>query len=56
MTTADGREIYKIGYEVDGDREVTIVEDGNEHDFPAAAEFTYADQEARFPYELNTSS
>jgi hypothetical protein len=52
MATASGREIYVIGFEADGDREVTIVEDGNEHDFPAAAEYTYASELTRFPYEL----
>jgi hypothetical protein len=52
MSTADGREIYVIGKQADGNREVVIVEDGATHDLPAAAKYTYTDQVARFPYEL----
>ena len=53
MATADGREIYVIGYEPEGNREMAVVEDGNEHDFPAGAEFTYASQKTYFPYEVS---
>ncbi len=52
MATANGREIYRIGNKAAGNREVAIVEDGEEHDFPAEAETTYADINTRFPYEL----
>ena len=52
MATADGREIYVLGSEPEGNREVVIVEDGETHDFPAAAEYTYASVRTRFPYEL----
>lgn len=52
MATADGREIYVIGSEPEGNREVVIMEDGQEHDFPAGAEYTYASVQTRFPYEL----
>jgi hypothetical protein len=51
-TQADGREIYVIGKEAFGNREVVIQEDDSIHDFPATAEFTYADEVTRFPYEL----
>lgn len=48
MAEADGREIYVLGEETDGNREMVIVEDGTTHDFPAAAEFTYTDSETVF--------
>lgn len=51
-STASGREIYVLGHEVEGNREVVIVEDGELHDFPAGAKFTYASQNTQFPYEL----
>lgn len=53
MAEADGREIYVLGEENDGNREVVIVEDGDTHDLPAAAKFAYSDVATRFPYELN---
>jgi hypothetical protein len=53
MAVADGREIYVLGEEDWGNREVIVVEDGQNHDLPADAEFTYADQATRFPYELS---
>ncbi len=53
MAVAEGREIYVIGKELHGNREVIIQEDGSTHDFPATAEFTYADQVTRFPYEMS---
>jgi len=52
MAQASGREIYVIGNEEDGNREMIIIEDGVEHDLPAAAEVTYADERSRFPYNL----
>jgi hypothetical protein len=52
MAESDGREVYVIGKNEWGNREVVVVEDGVTHDLPAEAEFTYEDQEARFPYEL----
>jgi len=53
MAVADGREIYVIGKSLDGNREVVIQEDGSTHDLPSTAEFTYADQVTRFPYEVS---
>lgn len=50
MATATGREIYVLGKEEHGNREVVIVEDGQEHNFPADTEYTYASQNTRFPY------
>lgn len=52
MATASGREIYVLGNEIDGNREVDIVEDGQEHDFPASAKYTYDSQKTQFPYTL----
>jgi hypothetical protein len=51
-TTASGREIYSIGREKQGNREVIVQEDGTIHDLPAGAEVTYASELSRFPYEL----
>ena len=50
-TTADGREIYVLGKEGWGNREMAVVEDGEVHDLPAAAEYTYSSDETAFPYE-----
>jgi hypothetical protein len=52
MAKADGREIYVIGKVLDGNREMIVQEDGSTHDLPAEAEYTYADQITRFPYEV----
>lgn len=49
-TTADGREIYVIGKENDGNREVVVIEDGEVHDMPATAEYTYDSDLTKFPY------
>jgi len=49
-TTADGREIYVLGVEGDGNREVVVVEDAEVHDLPATAEYTYASDLTKFPY------
>ena len=53
MATANGREIYVIGKVKKGNREMPIIENGKEHDLPAEAKFTYADQVTRFPYETD---
>ena len=50
MSTADGREIYVLGKQAWGNREVVIVEDGEDHDQPASAEYTYASDLTKFPY------
>lgn len=49
-TAATGREIYVLGVEADGNREVVVVEDGELHDLPATAEYTYASGLTKFPY------
>ena len=49
-TTATGREIYVLGQEENGNREVVIVENGEVHDLPATAEYTYASGLTKFPY------
>lgn len=51
MVEADGREIYVLGSEREGNREMSIQEDGSTHDLPASAEVTYADDRAEFPYD-----
>lgn len=51
-SVATGREIYVIGSEERGNREMLIVEDGVSHDMPAAAEVTYASDRAEFPYSV----
>lgn len=52
MTTASGREIYVLGKEEFGNREVVIQEDGSVHDLPAAAKVTYASALSKFPYTV----
>ena len=49
-TTASGREIYVIGVEAEGNREMPIYEDGEVHDMPATAEYTYDSGLTQFPY------
>lgn len=50
MAVASGREIYVLGKEGWGNREVVIVENGEVHDLPAAAKYTYASDLTKFPY------
>lgn len=50
MTIATGREIYVLGKESWGNREVVIVEDGEIHDQPATAEYAYDSDLTKFPY------
>lgn len=51
-TTASGRDIYVLGKEEYGNREVVVQEDGSVHDLPAAAEVTYASELSRMPYTV----
>ena len=51
-STASGREIYVLGKEEYGNREVVIVENGEVHDLPAAAKYTYASDLTKFPYSI----
>lgn len=50
MSTADGREIYVLGKDRWSNREVIVVEDGETHDQPASAEYTYDSDLTKFPY------
>lgn len=54
MSTATDREIYVLGKELEGNREVVVVEAGEDNtDMPASAKFTYADQSTQFPYTVS---
>lgn len=54
--TAVGRTVFVLGKELHGNRQVVIVEDGEEYGFEYAAIediiTPYTDQTARFPYEV----
>lgn len=50
MSTATGREIYVLGKQAWGNREVVIVEDGETHDQPATAKYLYSSDLTKFPY------
>lgn len=52
MSTANGREIYVLGKQAWGNREVVVVEDGETHDQPATAEYGYDSDLTKFPYSL----
>lgn len=52
MATADAREIYVLGKEGWNNREVVVVENGESHDLPATAEYTYASDLTKFPYTI----
>lgn len=52
MPTASGRTVFVLGKEVQGNRQVLVVDDGEEYNVDFAAAQEYTEQEARFPYEL----
>lgn len=52
MSVTTEREIYRLGREEHGNREVVILETGTTHDLPAGAKFTYASDATRFPYVI----
>lgn len=52
MAVADGREIYVLGKNAWGNRELKVVEDGETHDMPADAEYAYTSDLTKFPYEI----
>ena len=52
MTIAETREIYVLGKEMEGNREVKVVEAGEDHDLPAEAKFNYTSQNTKFPYTV----
>ena len=49
--TAVGRTVFVLGKEIHGNRQVVIVNDGEEYAFDHAAT-AYTDQTARFPYTV----
>jgi predicted RNA-binding protein with TRAM domain len=52
MAEAEGRTVFVLGREVDGNRQVVIVEDGEEYNFDIDTMTAYTAQTARFPYEV----
>jgi hypothetical protein len=52
MAEAQGRTVFVLGREVDGNREVVVVEDGAEYAVDPTTEVEYSDDTAQFPYEL----
>lgn len=52
MSTASGRTVFVLGREVDGNREVVVVEDGEEYTLDASAIVDYSDDTAEFPYSV----
>lgn len=52
MSTADGRTVFVLGREVDGNREVLVVEDTVEYTLDAATIVDYSDDNAAFPYTV----
>jgi len=53
MSVATDREIYVLGKELDGNREVVVVEVGEDNtDLPASAKFAYSVQSTQFPYNI----
>jgi hypothetical protein len=54
MATTSGREIYRLGREGDGNREVVILEAGTVHDLPAGALFAYSNVQTRFPLHFTS--
>lgn len=51
MATTEGRTVFVLGREVDGNREALIVDDNTEYTLDAAAIVDYSDDTAAFPYE-----
>lgn len=52
MPTASTREIYVLGKEVQGNRQVVVVEAGETHDLPSTAKYPYTNALTKFPYSL----
>lgn len=52
MSTASGRTVFVLGKELQGNRQVVIVEDAEEYSLDAAAIETYTDAISQFPYEI----
>lgn len=51
-STATSREIYVLGVEADGNREVVVIESGEVHDLPAQALYGYDNGLTKFPYSI----
>lgn len=51
-STAATREVYVLGKDEWGNREVRVVEAGETHDFPADAKYPYSNIKTRFPYAV----
>ena len=51
MATAEYRRVFVIGKSVEGNREMKVVEVGEDTDLPATAEFYYTDVFTQFPYQ-----
>lgn len=52
MSTTDGRTVFVLGRELDGNRQAIVVEDAQEYSLNAETIVEYSDQDARFPYEV----
>lgn len=50
MATAQYRRVFVLGKELEGNREVVIVEAGEDTDLPTSAESYYTSVLSRFPY------
>lgn len=50
MATTDRRTVFVLGREVDGNREVLVVDDNTEYTLDASAIADYSDDDAAFPY------
>jgi hypothetical protein len=52
MATTDGRTVFVLGREVDGNRQAVIMEDAQEYNIDADTIVEYSDATAAFPYEV----
>lgn len=50
--TTSGRTVFVLGREVDGNREVLVVDDGVEYTIDPATRYAYSDDLAEFPYSV----
>jgi hypothetical protein len=50
--TANGRTVFVVGKELHGNRQVVVVENGQEYDLDPAAIVSYTSDVAQFPYTL----
>ena len=48
----NGRTVFVLGREVDGNREVLVVDDNQEYTLDAATIANYSDDDATFPYSV----